>query len=952
MSWPTRFPIGFGIALALAGCVSEQRAFSHQFPDNRSEDFATVLGRLPEPRSPSSPQNTLREPLAVVTTHAPAGEPQVVAIAVRTGEERWSRRLDAQTRPEILGDLVLTSERHQLVALDLRTGEPRWTRPLADLAYVGASRDGDMIYYAATVGALGGARRVGQVVAVDAIRGLERWRHEVNGVFGQPVAVGGMVMVPWERQNLAILDGQTGSELARLRLTDDVLAWTFGDPTGVYYGHRSVYRLTRRSVTGRRDQSTHRQLPLPTLPALHEGEVGREVEIWDDGFLPKPGTRSARGRIRLYFAPALSPHDEEVSILADTYYFVYYRYVFGYDLRGNLRWARILEQDVIGAQATERGLFVVGEQGQMRLLDPVSGLDRWSGGVAMQLASVALDVAGFSEGTDPPGPLPSLREQLSAVAVDPDNRLVPARAYAILQLAQLPDPAITRDLLDLYAQQSMPGALRTAIAHALRSRRTGGEYLIEALRQRYDFIENTPAPPLEVIVPALLEMRAHGAVPGLVQQMNDHETPIGVLEMVVRAVVELGDASVVPALRHFLVLYRADSVFAEDPSALIRVAEGIFRLGGPEGRALLTSLADAPSTLEPLTTAIRGYFEAERREQEAIARRQAEEAQRALEEAARRAEAALPLRLTQEQINSAFAAHTDALRECIAGELARNPELGQVRLVFILQNDGRAVELGVAPNTPELVQCVQERVNAIEFPRFRQRRMRAQFVIRVRGGGGDSGERSASSGGRARIPPDAPWWAWWQLFGEANGTPPGEPRLWWERRTAPVGAPPTADRSGTTVTATTGGAPSDGRGGTAPASSGGRPWWLSADVEEEASSEERVDAPERAPESAPEPSPRGRRGRRGARTSEPAALSPSGDRRPTAEPPPTQPPAAPSPPAQPPAAPSPPTQPPAAQPPAVEPAAPVPPGQRRAPPPVQPEPPAEQRPWWAPAEGG
>ncbi|UJR80541.1 PQQ-binding-like beta-propeller repeat protein [Sandaracinus amylolyticus] len=899
---------------ALSGCgAGTQAAFSHQFADNQAEDIAAVLERLPDPRPHERPENALGEPLVIASTH---GEGRRVVAIAPDGTERWSQAIDTQTRPEILGDVVLVSDRQQLVALDLRTGAQRWTQRLADLAYVGATRDGDTIYYAATVGALGGARRVGHVAAVDAQTGTERWRHEVQGVFGQPAASGGMVMVPWERQNLAILDETTGTELARLRSTDDVLAWTFEDPTGVYYGHRSVYRMTHRSVSGQRAESTHRELPIPQLPVLHEGEVAREVELFDDGFLPKPGTRSARGRIRLYFTPGQTASPEEVAILGDTVYFVYYRYAFAYDLEGNMRWARILEQDVIGAQATADGLFVVGEQGRMRVLDRASGLDRWTGGSELQLASVALDVTGFAPGAAPEGEAPALRASLSAIAVDPDNRLVPARAYAIQQLAAMEDPEITRDLLDLYAQQSMPGALRQAIGNSLRARRTGSEHLVEALARRYDFLDDTQAPPLEVIVPSLLEMRATQAVPGLVQQMNDHETPAAVLPTVVRAVVELGDASVVPALRQFLVLYHADTTFAEHSQALAAAAEGVFRHGGPEGREMLTALAAEPRTVGALRESIGGYFEAERQQQEALARREVEEAERAAQEAARQEEAALPGRLTQEQIDQTFAGHVDPLRECVAGEIGRNPLLGQVRLVFILNNDGHAQEIGVAPNTPELVQCMQERVSAIEFPRFRQRRMRASFVIRVRGGAGEETAAPTQSE-MAAIPPGAPWWTWSQRRASTSAPASTEPvaRAWWERRPAPARPtppPPTGPQvpvAGTTTagggtTATTSGEPAGSGGGSGA-------WWSGAGAEEggeEVAPEEAPAAPPAEP-TPPPPTQRGARGRRGRAQAPEAAPTP-------------------------PAAPAQPT-PPAA-----------------APPPAQPTPPpAEENPWWAPAEG-
>lgn len=883
---------------ALAGCGGSARsAFSHQFADNRADHFGVVLARLPEAHAEVRPENVLGEPLIVVATHSdspsqPAGERGIAAFSVDGSEERWRYPLDAQTRPEILDDIVLASDRHHLVAIDLRTGHERWRVELADLAYVGATRDGDTIFYSSTVGALGGARRVGLVVALDASSGNELWRHEVQGVFGQPAATGGMVMVPWERQNLAILDASTGVELARLRSTDDVIAWAFDDPTGVYYGHRNVYRMTARSISGVRSESTHLALQLPTLPVMHEGETPRDIDVFDDGFLPKPGTRSARGRIRLYFAPDQTTEPSEVKVLGDRVYFVYFRYVFGYGIDGRLLFARILEEDVIGAQPTAHGLFVVGEQGRMRLLDKDSGLDRFSGTLEEPLASVALDVAGFV-GAPPAEEAGDLRASLNAVAVDPDNRLVPARAFAIQQLAALEEPEVTRDLLDLYAQQSMPGALRQIIAEALRTRRTGSEHLVAALRQRFDFIEQTEVPPLEVIVPSLLEMQGRDAVPGLIQQLQDHETPSASLPMLIDAITELGDASIVPALRQFLVLYRSDSAFAQHPEALAAAAAGIFRHGGPEGRTMLTTLAEEPRTASSLREAVMGLYEAERLEQEALARREAEAAQEALAQAARQAESALPQRLTPRQIDQAVAEHIDALRECAAIEVARTPTLGQVRLVFILTNDGRAEEIRVAPNSAELTECMNERVGAIQFPRFRQRRMRGAYVLSLRAA------ESTPAAVERGLPEDAPWWAWSERRASRERVNETS-RAWWERRPAPVRTASTAEQTPRATTAES----SD------PAPSEAAPWWTGAGGDSDADPSPAEEAPVEAPAPPEEaPAPRGR-GRQRGRVSRPAEA-------PNAAPPGPSAPPEPAPPPQPEA-------------------------------PSEPEPPA----WWAPAEGG
>ena len=790
-------------ALLAVACGPQYRnAFSYHFADNEEAQLAAILEQLPEASHDDAPENALGQPIAVVTTHSEDdAERQIIALRVDSGEQMWSATVDAATRPEILGDVVLTSTRERIVAFDLQSGRQLWAYELPDLAYVGATRDGDTIYWSATVGALGGARRVGHVVAMDARSGTEKWRHEVQGVFGQPAAQGGLVFVPWERQNIAVLDELTGDEIARLRSTDDVIAWAFDHPTGIYYGGRGIYRLTHRSVTGTRAESTHIRPPLGELPRQPES-------VWPDGFVPKPGTRSARGRIRVYFNPAPADGPETINIEGDTYYFAYYRYVFAYDLEGNLRWTRILEQDVVNAEAMPHGLLTFGEQGQMHLLDRDTGNDRWTQDTELQIASVALDAAGFEPGGES-GEVRPLRQTLNEMVVDPDNRLVAARAYAIERLASIEEEEITRDLLDLYQQRSMPGALKEAIREALRTRRSGAQYLMEALARRYDYLEDTQAPPLEAIVPALLEMEHTEAVPQLITHMMDHETPARVLPDVVRAVVRLGGEEAVPALRNFLVLYRADSEFQgpvadqepeeeggepvrADPEAraLAFAAAGIFEHGGVEGRELLTALSgESARTHEPIASHIQGLYQAEA---EAEARRQREEeeaAQRALAEAAAEAEANLPRRLSQEQINATFANNADAVRECVAGELERNPRLNQVRLVFILSSDGQASDLTVAPNSEELVDCMRGQVAAIEFPRFRQRRMRANFVVSIRGG------VEEVEGGQPAVQPlpeDAPWWAWSQRRAELRGVAsavPADVEPWWTEREPPAEEP-------------------------------------------------------------------------------------------------------------------------------------------------------------------
>ena len=476
------------VALAglLAGCgafgtAGIADAFSYRFADNQEEDVARVFQGLPEPGN-DRVDNAFERPVAVATTHPDDGEGEatVVAIDIEGGEVLWEKPIDARTRPEVLGDVVMTSVRQEVLCLDLRTGNELWRVNKEGLAYVGAARSGDNIAFVVSVGAAGGATRVGHIRMRNARTGSRVWDHEIAGVLGHPQAFGSYVFVPWDRQNIAILNASDGIETARIRTTDDIFSWVEAEPAGLFYGHQGIYRFTERSFTGTKEESTYRSPPVPDAP--------RDPLVHDDGFFPMPGTRSARGRIQTYWEPVPTTESDSLPVVDDRFYFVYYRYVFCFDGEQNLQWVRLLEQDVIRAHAVTKGLMTIGEQGAMHLLDMRTGNDRWSGGVDRELASAGLDIGDFDPAADHDGGAArDLRTSLIEISGDGDNRLTPARAYAVQLLGGLDDPEITRDLLDLYAQRSVPSAVRE-----------GDRHRAAAARQRRRVRRRVPEPPLRL----------------------------------------------------------------------------------------------------------------------------------------------------------------------------------------------------------------------------------------------------------------------------------------------------------------------------------------------------------------------------------------------------------------------------------------------------------------------
>src|SRR5207245_9904568 len=206
-----------------------------------------------------------------------------------------------------------------------------------------------------------GSNRCGRITAVDAGSGGVRWQYSVDGVLGAPAAAGGMVFVPWDRQNLAIIDGMTGHEIARLRSTDDVWEFVFAAREGVFYGSHGVYRLTEAGYRGVKTGVPRYEPPLRDLPS--------QAQLHPDGFsAPLPG-RNARDKVGFQWAVAAEQPPDSVGIADDTIYLLHYRFVFAFEAQsGHLRWAYRHPNDIESMRAVPGGAFFVEGAGQVTFL--------------------------------------------------------------------------------------------------------------------------------------------------------------------------------------------------------------------------------------------------------------------------------------------------------------------------------------------------------------------------------------------------------------------------------------------------------------------------------------------------------------------------------------------------------------------------------------------------------
>lgn len=768
-----------GLILSACGGTSLS-AFTTRFPDNQPVLTSRVVQRLPTSQETLKPGNYLNKPIIAASTYAK--EPELLLFDLSSNAVIWRRKARVDSRPEILNDTVVATIDGQLTAFDLATGKTLWRSAVRGHDYLGATRGRASIIYSMS-GRFDDNESDSIITARDARTGDERWSYRVTGRLGRPEAAAGFVFVPWDRQKIAILDEATGNELARLRSQDDLINWVMSDATGVYFGNRSIYRLTRKGYNGTEQSAPHLTLPLSGLPA--------EPSLRQSAFTPQPGSRSALGRIGIRFELDNTDKDK-IRIADNSLYLLFYRYVFRLRVDGTVLWCRVLDDDVISSQSIRGGLITVAETGALQLLDAKTGEVLFKRQIPAQLASVRIDAEGLTQTISrpkrPEGSLPSLREQLIQVANDPDNRLVLARDFAIRQLARLSIPEVTRDLLDLYGQSSVPAVLKQTIAELLKTRREGRSYLLDALVQHADFLTGTQSPSLSLIVPAVIEMQEKRAVPSLVRHLFDYATPVADLPIVISGIQKLGDASVIPSLRSFLQLYRSDSAFDGSEAVLVAIADALLHLGGPDERAFLQALADSAATLQPLATAIRLRLAPAAPKEIRIARTTR----------LNTTNKPLPEKRDRASINATFAIHADDLRECIMQEIARNPELAQVRIAFIVNRDGTAHGFRFVPHNPQFVACLEPKVSRYRFAPAQVSRELATYVIALHSKD-EAVQLDTNVKDKSAKDEKQPWWAWYEKR-EAN-----QPRVpfvpgrspWWSQPKSTDAHPPIEQQQAT-----------------------------------------------------------------------------------------------------------------------------------------------------------
>ncbi|HET6339724.1 MAG TPA: PQQ-binding-like beta-propeller repeat protein [Polyangiales bacterium] len=725
------------------------------------------------------------------------GEPAVKdgpaeLLVMELGSQRllWKKPVKASARPQILENVVVTSSGEELVAFDLTTGNERFRSALGRPLLIGAAQSGETVLITTGTSSWDPKQRGSSLIALDAHSGDERWRRDVPYSLSAPAIRAQRALVVSDHADLWTLDLERGSDTGCGPLGGNTVEWLDAAPSGLLFGAAEARQLGPDA----REAAGSLELARRDLP-------GRPF-IRGSSYLPVPAARSAHGRVAA-IAP-LRTSEGGPALAGDMFYFVFYRDVFGFRADGSLAWAQLVDADVARARASETGLWLVTEAGILLQLDAATGEPSNAQSLGVRVASAELRPAtaavqpsapplsaaapATEQPAAPPASAPSqpaspqlaaaapanpaawqppkpytptpealarLQASLRRVADDTDARLLPARSLAVDEIAALETPSATGDLLAIYAAPNTPSQLRERIAKRIRERTSGSEHLVAALAQHQDFLEERPAPPLRAIVPGVVTQHDTNAVPGLIDQLFDPNTPVSDLGLVVSAIDALsGDQGREP-LRRFFAMYRADSAFAHDPSALVLTAQALLARNDASSRSLLEATRDSalasPALREELSSLLAPPPAAAPPEQVAVV--------------AAAPEAGPPPPI---ELRTLLEAARPQLAPCVDAAQARSPKLTTVRLWFVALPDGSVRDVRVMPIDKQLASCLEQKLAEMRLPNDRKQLVGFQLAVTPAAASASS-EAAATSDDfwamaqlraskHTRSPQTPPWW--------------------------------------------------------------------------------------------------------------------------------------------------------------------------------------------------
>ncbi len=529
-----------------------------------------------------------------------AAGPRLAAYDLGTQKRLWTQPAEVTSRIAVGTQVLVHGIRPSdgaggnsiIVGRDIATGSVLWQYALrGNQRNLGYAVDGDAVFV--VVQNVGATARTttGEVVALDARTGTQRWRHPLpSGRVAGPAARGGVVAVPIESQYVFLLDAASGAELAQVLSTQEAATFVRALPEGLFFGSRGLFLMAPSTSRGSREAPGYLRARLPAFV--------RPI-YWYDMYRPEQVDYSAIDRNRILWRASVdgdrARFRDDLAIVHD------YRFFFGFDAgSGALRWANHLATDAVGSADTGSTVVFATAGGELGAFDATTGARSYTAMLPGEVVRAAtFDAEGFAPVASTPAP--AVVQTLIDIIADPDKRFPELKVFVIEELGRQPGNEVSPKLLEVLTREGLPPLAYQKAGEALVGRRdaTSADTLASALRLRADYAEARNAPPVELLAKAVAALGPSGrpAAPELVANLRLPETSAAASAQIARALAAIGASDLgVPALRDFLTMYRADPAFEGDPTALIAAAEALLKLGGAGDRALLLFVSAEPRT--------------------------------------------------------------------------------------------------------------------------------------------------------------------------------------------------------------------------------------------------------------------------------------------------------------------------------------------------------------------
>jgi outer membrane protein assembly factor BamB len=590
------------VVVLVAACGPKPVFSLSSSTDNDVAALSSALSRRHLPEAPA-PLNASHQPRAYVVATSATGGRELVSYDLAGGKLLWQVPAEVQTRVEVGGDFVVATEGGMLVARDQRNGAVRW-KVAAPGTFLGAAADAERAYASWKVGSSW------RLVAYDGRSGAELWSAPADGQLGAPAAQGGLVYAPYFAQWLTILDGATGASLARLRGLQDQISMLRVTSQTAYYGSaRGAFVLDVRSAGGRRDSGTFAQVKVPAQ--LDRASYGPDV------YDPVQLGYSAADRARVLWQADFAPGPEGKMQLAGGGYAVhYFRFVFGFDAGGELRWAYSQPRNELVATA-HTGFVLVGVSttGDIVALEPQTGAVRARatiGGNAAHVLGATFDADGWSPSSQDE-PIETVAA-LVGITRDHDARFDRIKELAVAALGKLPGAEVTTQLLAVLDDPRAPAKLKDDVVALLIARHDPASLpvLTNQLAVHTDYLTGAEPTALAAVAKAIGGLantavdarQLAAALAALQTHLDAPATAVPDLIVVIDAMAALGKGAEHPALWSHLLLYHADDQVGGDAAWDAAIVHALFDHGSAGEHELLRQVAADRRTRPSLVAAI------------------------------------------------------------------------------------------------------------------------------------------------------------------------------------------------------------------------------------------------------------------------------------------------------------------------------------------------------------